>query len=250
MHCRCRGWRKHDSTVFGEGLYYGLNDASEATPIGVFSPEGADTFVTYHLPHTHLELEGGSEGIRYQRPLGTDQHMLPQGLLNLGENDIHGLLCLGTRCLACDIQEMYNQIFRVTYFDCLLPCLSSSWHGQHRVLCGPLLLWSHTPSSPFGVFLTRKVDGEVGVFHVACGGLHCLLPAGHDRYYTTDVMGVNVGDVLQGLLCLKDDLMKGSEVAFFQIQDALGHLTESVTKVAQYLGLINSVRALRACSCV
>ena len=93
----------------------------------------------------------------------------------------------------------------------------------------------------------RKVDGAVGIFHVACGSLHCLLPAGHDHYYVTDVMGINVGNVPQGLLRLEDDLMEGSEVAFFQIQDALGHLIESIAKVAQYLGLINGVHALRAC---
>ena len=61
-------------------------------------------------------------------------------------------------------------------------------------------------------------------------------------------MGINAEDVPQGPLCLEDDLTEGSEVALFQIQDALGHLTEGVTKVAQYLGLINGVRALRVCS--
>ena len=63
-----------------------------------------------------------------------------------------------------------------------------------------------------------------------------------------DVVGINVGNVPEGPLHFEDHLTEGSKVAVFQIHEALGHLTQSITKMAQYLGLINRVCALRVCS--
>ena len=94
----------------------------------------------------------------------------------------------------------------------------------------------------------REVHGGVhGVHgvHVACSGLHRLLPGGHYCHHLAHIVCVDVGYVMQGLLRLGDDLVEGSEVTVFQIYNAGGHLTQGVAKVAQYFGFVFHIDVLR-----
>ena len=104
-HQRLGWWRKHQSTVLWKCLNYGLDDAGQATPVRVLHPHRANALLAYHTPHTHLELECGTQGIRYQRSLCVHGHMLLEGLLDAGQEGVYSLLALGMGHCLGDMQK-------------------------------------------------------------------------------------------------------------------------------------------------
>ena len=63
--------------------------------------------------------------------------------------------------------------------------LFSGLHNSCHVFLG------HLPR----VFATREVNGGVNALPVACSGLYCLLPGGHDHYDLTHIVSINAGHI-------------------------------------------------------
>ena len=71
----------------------------------------------------------------------------------------------------------------------------------HRVSCVALFSGLHDschifPGHFLRVLATCEVNGGVNTLHVACSGLYCLLPGGHDCYDLTDIVSVDAAHVL------------------------------------------------------
>ena len=122
-------------------------------------------------------------------------HVLLEGLLNAGKEDVYGLLTLGVGRLSGDAQETdYGVsvivVLRGLSLGSLLHCVScvvlfSGLHDSCHMFLGRL---PH-------VFATREVNGGVNALRVACSGLYRLLPGGHDHYDLTHIVSVDLGHV-------------------------------------------------------
>ena len=121
------------------------------------------------------------------------RHVLSEGLLNAGKEGVYGLLTLGR--LLGDAQEMDYRISVIVILQGLSP---DSW--LYCVSCVALFSGLHDSchvflGRPLHVFVMREVNGGVNALHVACSGLYCLLPGGHDRYDLTHIVSVDPGHV-------------------------------------------------------
>ena len=123
------------------------------------------------------------------------RHMLLEGLLDVGQEGVYGLLALGTGRCSGDVQKTDYGVSVIIVLQGLLPGLL-----LHCVSCVTLFSGLHDSRHIFPgrfscVLVMHEVDGGVNALHVACSGLYHLLPGGHDRYNLTDIVGVNVGHV-------------------------------------------------------
>ena len=158
-------------------------------------PHWANALLAYHTPHTHLELKRGTQGIRYQRPLCMDGHVLLEGLLDTGQEGVYGLLALGAGHFSGDVQKTDHGVSVIVVLQGLFPGLL-----LHCVSCIALFSGLHDschvfPGRSSRVLAMREVNGGVNALHVACSGLYHLLPGGHDRYDPTDIVSVDAGYV-------------------------------------------------------
>ena len=122
-------------------------------------------------------------------------HVLLEGLLDAGKEGIYGLLTLGTGHLSVDMQETDYGVSVIVTLQGLSPgsllhCVScvvffSGLHDSCHIFLGHLSR----------VFVMPEVNGGVNTLHVACSGLYCLLPGGHDRYDLTHIVSIDPGHV-------------------------------------------------------
>ena len=123
------------------------------------------------------------------------RHVLSEGLLNAGKEGVYGLLKLGTGRLLGDAQETDYRVSVIIILQGLSPdsllyhvsciALFSGLHHSCHVFLGRLSR----------VFAMHEVNGGVNALHVACSGLYCLLPGGHDRYDLTHIVSVDPGHI-------------------------------------------------------
>ena len=122
-------------------------------------------------------------------------HVLLEGLLDAGKEGIYGLLTLDAGGLSGDMQETDYGVSVIIVLQGLSP-------GSllHRVSCVALFSGLHDSRHVFlgrlsCIFAMREVNGGVNALHVACSGLYCLLPGGHDRYDLTHIVSIDPGHV-------------------------------------------------------
>ena len=122
-------------------------------------------------------------------------HMLLEGLLDAGKEGVYSLLTLDAGRLSGDIQETDYGVSVIIVLQGL-----SLGSLLHHVSCVALFSGLHDSRDIFlgrlsRVFMMREVNGGVNTLHVACSGLYCLLPGGHDRYDLTHIVSVDPGHV-------------------------------------------------------
>ena len=122
-------------------------------------------------------------------------HVLMEGLLDAGKEGVYGLLILGMGRLSGDAQETDYRVSVIIILQGL-----SSGSLLHRMSCVALLSGLHDSCHVFMgrlpcVFVMREVNGGVNALHVACSGLYCLLPGGHDHYNLTHIVSIDPGHI-------------------------------------------------------
>ena len=123
------------------------------------------------------------------------RHVLSEGLLNAGKEGVYGLLTLSASRLSGDTQETDYGVSVIIVLQGLSPDSL-----LYRVSCVALFSGLHDSchiflGCPSRVFTTRKINGGVNAFHVACSSLYHLLPGGHDRYDLTHIVSVDLGHI-------------------------------------------------------
>ena len=122
-------------------------------------------------------------------------HVLLEGLLDAGQEGVYGLLALGVGRCSGDVQKTDYKVAVIIVLQGLSPGLL-----LHHVSCVVLFSGLHDSCHVFlgrflHVFAMCEVNGGVNALQVACSGLYCLLPGGHDRYDLTDIVSVDAGQV-------------------------------------------------------
>ena len=122
-------------------------------------------------------------------------HVLLEGLLDAGKEGVYSLLTLGVGRLSGDAQETVYGVSVIVVLQGLslgsllnhVSCIAcfSGLHDSCHVFLGHLL----------HVFAMREVNGGVNALDVACSGLYCLLPGGHDRYNLTHIVSIDPGHI-------------------------------------------------------
>ena len=123
------------------------------------------------------------------------RHVLSEGLLNAGKEDVYGLLTLGVGRLLGDAQKTDYGVSVIVVLQGLSPD-----YLLYRVSCIALFSGLHDHchiflGHPSCIFLTCEVNGGVNTLHVACSGLYRLLPGRHDRYDLTHIVSFDPGHV-------------------------------------------------------
>ena len=139
-------------------------------------------------------------------------YVLVKSGLDAGKERSHGLFSLGVGRLVCDVQQADNGIFEVVIFDGLLPLFLLLCMGSVALLTGSYHLFHVLVGRPPCVLSTCEVGGGIYALHMTGSSLHRLLPGGHHRHHTANIVRINARHVTKGLLCLDDNLVQSLEV--------------------------------------
>ena len=123
------------------------------------------------------------------------RHVLSEGLLDAGKEGVYSLLTLSASRLSGDTQETDYGVSVIIVLQGLSPDSL-----PYRVSCVVLFSGIHDSchiflGRPLRIFTTCEINGGVNALYVACSGLYCLLPGGHDRYDLTHIVSIDPGHV-------------------------------------------------------